>query len=150
MEPVRKGEGGASEPSANMSGMRADDLPARPLPRRPALEATLFSRAAGRDEAYDAVLEELREVREQLRRAERKLEALETLEEVDRRAIRAVTTHTRLVCRASGYALVEMDEPPPTLGEVTPMDDDLYVVERLGPSPLPDDPRRCAVLVRLA
>jgi hypothetical protein len=148
--PVRKDEEGASAPSAKMSGMRADDLPARPLPRRPALEATLFSRAAARAEPHDAVLEELREVRERLRRAERKLEAIEALEEVDRRAIRAVTTHTRLVCRPSGYALHEVDEPPPTVGEVTPVDDDLYVVERLAPSPLPDDPRRCAVVVPLA
>jgi hypothetical protein len=129
--------------------MRADDLPARPLPRRPNLEATLFSRAAGRDEAYDAVLEELRAVREELRRAERKLEAIEALEAVDRDAIRAATTHTRLLCRPSGYAFLEVDEPPPQVGEVASVDDGLYVVERMTPSPLPADPRRCAVLVRL-
>jgi hypothetical protein len=133
-----------------MSTMRSEDLPRRPYTPRPNLESTLLARATGQDEAYDAVLAELTEVREQLRRAERKLEALEALEAVDTSAIRAATTHTRLVCRPSGYAFAEEDEPPPRLGEIVSVDGDLYVVERLAPSPLPGDPRRCAVLVRVA
>jgi hypothetical protein len=129
--------------------MRSEDLPRpRPTPR-PNLESTLLSRVTGRDEAYDAVLEELQEVRERLRRAERKLAAIEALEAIDASAIRAATTHTRLVCRPAGYAFAEVDEPPPQVGEIVSLDGDLYVVDRLTPSPLPDDPRRSAVLVRV-
>jgi hypothetical protein len=128
-----------------MSAMRSEDLPRLPYLRRPNLESTLFARATG----GDAVLEELREVREQLRRAERKLEAIESLDAVDHAAIRAVTTHTQLVCRASGYALRDADEPPPRVGDVVWLDGALFVAERLMPSPLPADPRRCAVLTRV-
>jgi hypothetical protein len=130
--------------------MRSDDLPSRPLPRRPNLEATLFARATGRDEAYDAVVEELQHVREQLRRAERKLQAIEALEGIDRKAIRAATTHTRMLCLPSRYTFAEIDEPPPRVGEVINADGEPYVVDKLVASPLPDDPRRCAVLARLA
>jgi hypothetical protein len=135
--------------AAKMTLMRAEDLPRRPFVRRPNLESTLLARAAGHDDPYDAVLEELREVREQLRRAERKLEAIEALDGIDAAAIRAATTHTQLVCRPTGYAFVEADEPPPCEGAVVSVGEDRYVVERLTPSPLPDDPRRCAVLVRV-
>jgi hypothetical protein len=133
-----------------MSTVRSEDIP-RPRPTtRPNLTSTLLARAAGQDEAYDAVLAELETVREQLRRAERKLAAIEALAEIDSSAIRAATTHTQLVCRASGYAFAEIDEPPPQPGEIVSLDGDLYVVERLTASLLAADPRRCAVLVRVA
>jgi hypothetical protein len=66
---------------------------------------------------------------------------------IDTAAIKSATTHVRLVCRASGYAFEEFDEPPPTLGEPFELDGKAFVVERFVPSPLPSDCRRCAVLV---
>jgi hypothetical protein len=100
------------------------------------------------DQAVDAVRAELREVAERLRRAERKLAAIEAIEGIDAAAIRAATTHVRLVCRSSGYAFEEADEPPPALGEPLEMDGDAFAVERFAASPLPGDSRRCAILVR--
>jgi hypothetical protein len=100
------------------------------------------------DPDVDAVRAELREVAEQLRRAERKLEAIEATEGIDAAAIRAATTHVRLVCRPSGYAFEEADEPPPALGELLEMDGEALAVERFATSPLPGDSRRCAILVR--
>jgi hypothetical protein len=100
------------------------------------------------DQDVDAVRAELRDVAEQLRRAERKLAAIEAIEGIDAAAIRGATTHVRLVCRPSGYAFDEADEPPPALGELLEMDAEAFAVERFAASPLPGDSRRCAVLVR--
>lgn len=133
-----------------MARVRSEDIPPPRQSARPNLTSTLFARAAGRDETYDAVLDELQLVKEQLRRAERKLAAIAALEGIDAGAIRAATTHTRLVCRPAGYAFAEIDEPPPHVGEKLSLDGDVYVVDRSTASPLPDDPRRCAVLVRVA
>jgi len=106
---------------------------------------------AGRDQSADNDLDpvrvELHEVAERLRRAERKLAAIEAMDGIDTAAIKSATTHVRLVCRVSGYAFEEVDEPPPTLGEPCELDGTAFVVERFVPSPLPSDCRRCAVLV---
>jgi hypothetical protein len=112
----------------------------------------LLSRAeAGQDprgdEDLDPVRVELREVAERLRRAERKLAAIEAMEGIDTAAIKSATTHVRLLCRPSGYGFDEVDEPPPTLGELFDLDGEAFVVERFVPSPLPGDSRRCVVLV---
>jgi hypothetical protein len=102
----------------------------------------------GEDQEVDAVRAELREVAEQLRRAERKLAAIEAMDGIDAAAIRSATTHVRLVCRPSGYAFEEADEPPPALGELLELDGEALAVERFAASPLPGDSRRCAILVR--
>ena len=47
-----------------------------------------------------------------------------------------------------GYRLRELERLPLRAGETVILDDDEYVVARTGPSPLPDDPRQCAYLVR--
>jgi hypothetical protein len=106
---------------------------------------------AGRDQSADDDLDpvrmELHEVAARLRRAERKLAAIEAMDGIDTAAIKSATMHVRLVCRASGYAFEEVDEPPPILGEPCELDGTAFVVERFVPSPLPSDCRRCAVLV---
>jgi hypothetical protein len=103
-----------------------------------ALRATLF------DVSYAARHVELaREVE----RLEAKLRAIEEHPEIDDAALRAATTHTRLVCSARGYVLAEVDAPPPPCGAEVEHEGTPYTVLRIGPSPLPGDVRRCAVLV---
>ena len=80
-------------------------------------------------------------------RLEGKLRAIERIPSLDQAALRAATTHTRLVCGYEGYELAEVDDPPPGIGEVVEHDGTSYIVWRLTPSPLPDDARRCAVLM---
>jgi chromosome segregation ATPase len=46
------------------------------------------------------------------------------------------------------YSLVELDASPLTAGLELEIDDDVFVVTRVGPSPLPGDRRRCAYLTR--
>jgi hypothetical protein len=132
--------------------MRSEDIKRNPGRVRPRLQLTLLSGTGGgqdrrEDEDLDPVRVELKELAERLRRAERKLAAIEAMEGIDNAAIKTATTHVRLVCRASGYAFEELDEPPPTLGEPCELDGKAFVVERFVPSPLPSDSRRCAVLV---
>jgi hypothetical protein len=45
------------------------------------------------------------------------------------------------------YGLVEVERPPLRRGEAVEVDEEEYVVARVGPSPLPGDGRRCAYLV---
>jgi hypothetical protein len=80
-------------------------------------------------------------------RLEGKLRAIERIPSLDQAALRAATTHTRFVCGYEGYELAEVDDPPPGIGEVVEQDGTSYTVWRLTPSPLPDDARRCAVLI---
>jgi hypothetical protein len=133
--------------------MQSDDLQRNVVRLRPRLQMTLLSPVEPnpaqllQDEEIDRIRAELREVAEQLRRAGRKLAAIEAIEGIDAAAIRTATTHVRLLCRSSGYTLEEGDEPPPALGEIVETGDELFVVDRLAPSPLPGDSRRCAVLV---
>jgi hypothetical protein len=60
----------------------------------------------------------------------------------------SVTSHLVFISSARGYALVELDGPPPALGEdvEVPERPGSFLVAKLGPSPLPDDPRICAYL----
>jgi hypothetical protein len=46
------------------------------------------------------------------------------------------------------YSLVELDETPLRAGLELEIEDDVFVVTRVGRSPLPGDPRRCAYLTR--
>jgi hypothetical protein len=46
------------------------------------------------------------------------------------------------------YSLVELDASPLTSGLELEIEDDVFVVTRVGPSPLPGDRRRCAYLTR--
>jgi len=78
---------------------------------------------------------------------EAKLRAIEEHPAIDRAAVRAAVTHTRLVCSPQGYSLADVDAPPPEPGATVEQDGATYTVWRLGPSPLPGDPRRCAILV---
>ena len=80
-------------------------------------------------------------------RLERALCAIERIPTLDPGAVRAATTHTRLVCTSGGYAVDEIDEPPPDPGASVERHGRLYTVWRLSPSPFPGDARRCAVLV---
>jgi hypothetical protein len=130
--------------------MQSDDLQRNVVRLRPRLQMTLLSPldpGQAQHDEVDAIRAELREVAEQLRRAGRKLAAIEAIEGIDAAAIRTATTHVRLFARPSGYTLEEGDEPPPARGELLETDGEAFVVERLAPSPLPGDPRRCAVLV---
>ena len=78
---------------------------------------------------------------------EAKLRAIEEHPCIGREAVRAATTHTRLLCSPSGYELSEVDAPPPPAGATVDHDGASYTVWQVGPSPLPDDARRCAILV---
>ena len=81
-------------------------------------------------------------------RLESKLRAIELIPSLDAGALRAATTHTRLVCGHEGYELLEVDDPPPAVGALVEHDGRQYTVWRVTPSPFPRDSRRCAVLVR--
>jgi hypothetical protein len=48
----------------------------------------------------------------------------------------------------AGYRLAEVVRKSPTVGEQLELDDTLYVVARVGRSPLPGDDRRCAYLMK--
>ena len=105
---------------------------------RPNLRATLFdSSFAQNHAALSARIDEL----------EAKLRAIEEHPGIDHETVRAATMHTRLVCLPSGYALTEVDAPPPPAGTTVEHDGSSYTVWQVGPSPLPGDARRCAILV---
>jgi hypothetical protein len=109
----------------------------------------LFSRVATeeRREDIDELMQELSDVADALHNAERKLAATEAMDGLDAGAVRRATTHVRLLCRPAGYAVVEADEPPPAVGDVLELEEELFVTERFRQSPFPSDGRRCAVLV---
>jgi hypothetical protein len=55
--------------------------------------------------------------------------------------------HLVFVPRHTGYELAERDGDPPNPGEEVSLDgDEMYVVVKVSPSPLPDDGRLCAYL----
>ena len=102
------------------------------------LRATLFSPSAvDQRAALAARIDEL----------EAKLRAIEEHPAIDHRAVVAATTHTRLLCSPGGYELTEVDAPPPRAGTTVDQDGATYTVWQVGPSPLPDDARRCAILI---
>ena len=102
------------------------------------LRATLFSPShVDQQAALAARIDEL----------EAKLRAIEEHPGIDHEAVVAATTHTRLLCSPTGYALSEVDAPPPAAGTTVDFDGSSYTVWQVGPSPLPDDARRCAILI---
>lgn len=102
------------------------------------LRATLFSPShVEQQTALAARIDEL----------EAKLRAIEEHPGIDHEAVIAATTHTRLLCSPTGYTLSEVDAPPPPPGATVDLDGSSYTVWQVGPSPLPDDARRCAILV---
>jgi uncharacterized protein YgbK (DUF1537 family) len=124
--------------------VRPEDISREAHGSHPRLKATLFSVPAA---APDKDLRtELRDALERLRKAERKLAAIEALEGVDKRRIRSAITHVQMYSGASGYVLAHADEPPPERGDAVEVEHEDFVVERLAPSPFPDDLRRCAIL----
>ena len=58
----------------------------------------------------------------------------------------AVDGWVALVPSPEGYRLLQRDGSPPDRGAALELDDERFVVLRLGPSPLPGDRRRCAYL----
>jgi hypothetical protein len=63
---------------------------------------------------------------------------------------RSAARHLLFVSTSRGYALVEQEGPPPSLGQgiEVPEQPDSFRVAKLGPSPLPNDWRICAYLER--
>lgn len=61
---------------------------------------------------------------------------------------RSAGCHLLFVSTLRGYVLVELEGPPPSLGQAieVPEQPASFVVAKLGPSPLPNDPRICAYL----
>ena len=101
------------------------------------LRATLFDASYAESQAALAT---------RIEQLEAKLRAIEDDPAIDEAAVRAATTHTCLVCSPDGYALADVDAPPPAAGVTVEHGGLEYTVWRVGPSPLPDDRRRCAVL----
>jgi hypothetical protein len=54
--------------------------------------------------------------------------------------------HLLFVWKPSGYELREADGDAPALGELVEVDDVEEQVIKIGPSPLPNDPRQCVYL----
>jgi hypothetical protein len=54
--------------------------------------------------------------------------------------------HLLFVSKPSGYELREADGDPPAVGTLVEVDDLEEQVVKIGPSPLPHDPRPCAYL----
>jgi hypothetical protein len=54
--------------------------------------------------------------------------------------------HLLFVSKTSGYELREADGDAPALGALVEVDDVEELVVKIGPSPLPNDPRPCAYL----
>ena len=62
-------------------------------------------------------------------------------------------THVLFIWRSTGYQLLSRDGPVPEAGAEISLSDHgggRYLVCKVGPSPLPGDPRRCAFLEPIA
>jgi hypothetical protein len=68
--------------------------------------------------------------------------------EPDRRDQRTADRHLLFVSTSGGYSLVEREGPPPSVGHSIELPEQpvSFLVTKLGPSPLPNDPRICAYL----
>jgi hypothetical protein len=75
-------------------------------------------------------------------------EADQPMPEPGHRDQRTAERHLLFMSTSGGYALVEREGPPPPLGRGIEMPEQAvsYLVTKLGPSPLPNDPRICAYL----
>jgi len=116
--------------------MSAADMQRRASSRHPNLVRTLFVATEPRPQRTD-----LPPAVERFLSA-----ALDALEEQFTPEAETPSGHALLVCRPDGYAVRELDGPPPPVGAVVTLDDARYVVLRHAPSPFPDDTRRCAIL----
>lgn len=119
--------------------------------RRPNLEQTLFRRTVS--STWSGAAANLRVQRDEIRALERRilqlenaLAALQRIPSLEPVEVRAALSHTRLLCRPTGYSIDEVDQPPPPPGSAVFVGGHRFDVVRLGPSPFPDDPRRCAIL----
>jgi len=65
-----------------------------------------------------------------------------------RRDQRTAEQHLLFVSTSGGYSLVEREGPPPSVGRSIELPEQAvsFLVTKLGPSPLPNDPRICAYL----
>jgi hypothetical protein len=65
-----------------------------------------------------------------------------------RRDRRIAERHLLFISTSGGYALAEREGPPPPLGRGIEIPEQAvsFLVTKLGPSPLPNDPRTCAYL----
>ena len=59
---------------------------------------------------------------------------------------RSTARHLLFLSTSRGYVLVERDGSPPPLGQKIQVQPGSFLVAKLGPSPLPNDPRVCAYL----
>jgi hypothetical protein len=61
---------------------------------------------------------------------------------------RTAERHLLFVSTSGGYSLVEQEGPPPSVGRSIELPEQAvsFLVTKLGPSPLPNDPRICAYL----
>lgn len=75
-------------------------------------------------------------------------EAREPTPEPARSDQRSAAGHLLFVATSRGYALLQREGPPPSLGHdiEVPEQPGSFLVGKLGPSPLPNDPRICAYL----
>ena len=75
-------------------------------------------------------------------------EADQPTPEPGRRDRRTAERHLLFISTSGGYALVEREGPPPPLGHGIEIPEQAasFLVTKLGPSPLPNDPRICAYL----
>jgi hypothetical protein len=55
-------------------------------------------------------------------------------------------TYLLFVSSPAGYSLGEREGDPPVVGTEIEERDERFVVSKIGPSPLPGDPRPCAYL----
>lgn len=79
---------------------------------------------------------------------EAELEEREALASAHRTEPEAETTVELAFVPGAQYHLVELDPTPLAPGLALDVGDEAFAVGRIGPSPLPGDPRRCAYLVR--
>jgi hypothetical protein len=130
------------------------------LESREAELVDLLRDVTAREERVRADEAELARRREELGAVELKRAAVERREravaereaELDRRqaetAAAAVPEEPSLAfVPGSSYRLRELEPRPLGDGDTVVLDEGEYIVTRLGPSPLPGDPRRCAYLV---
>jgi len=75
-------------------------------------------------------------------------EVVQPTPEPDRRDQRTAERHLLFISTSRGYTLVEQEGPPPPLGRGIEIPEQAvsFLVAKLGPSPLPNDPRICAYL----
>jgi chromosome segregation ATPase len=119
----------------------------------------LMRDVTAREERVRADEAELARRREELGAVELKRAALERRERAVAQREEELASRLRVDARdvpspllafipRAGYRLHELEEDALRAGQTLILEDEEYLVARLGPSPLPNDRRRCAYLVR--